>query len=59
MSGDILDVSHLFVQLHQVLLCRVHVLFVVKVLVVVHVPTHFLLIVHGTLRGHVHIKSTW
>ena len=43
--------SHLFVKLHQALLTGVGVLFVIKVLVVVHVPAHLLLVIHGTLRG--------
>lgn len=40
-------------KLHQTLLAGVSVLFVVKVLVVVHVPAHLLLIIHRALTGTV------
>lgn len=37
-------------KLHQALLRRVRILFVIKVLVVVHVPAHLLLVVQGALK---------
>lgn len=36
-------------KLHQTLLAGISVLFVVKVLVVVHVPAHLLLVIHWAL----------
>lgn len=41
---------YLFVKLHQVLLTRIGVLFVIKVLIVIHVSAHLLLVVHRALR---------
>lgn len=43
--------SDLLVKLDQTLLTGVGVLFVIKVLVVVHVPAHLLLVVQRTLRA--------
>lgn len=52
-GGALASSSHLFMKLHQTLLAGIRVLFVVKVLVVVHVPAHLLLVVQRALRGHV------
>ncbi len=40
-------------KLHQALLTGISVLFVIKVLIVVHVPAHLLLVIHRALRGQV------
>lgn len=40
-------------KLHQILLAGIRVLLVIEVFVVVHVPTHLLLVIQGALRGRV------
>lgn len=50
---------HLLMQLHQTLLTGVGVLFVIKVLIVIHVPAHLLLVIHRTLTRTVKLRFSF